>query len=161
MPGLAGAIAGKVEFKELKLLSGVMALICVGGAARFVGGGDTGGVDQANVAAGDAFLAGPPRFTAGLEGNVAEDEAEAGAFAQGSLPSMSEPVLAPCVPRTSASKSLPPSPLLVSSPLVPGRPPKLMNSFRDVVGALFAPSSCSFRVCSFSTRADRDLINSM
>ena len=97
MPGLAGAMAGKDEFSELNVLSGVMVLIppCLWGAVRFVGGGDTGGVDQAKVAAGDAFLAGPERFAAGLEGSVAEDDAEAGAFAQGSPPSMSEPVLAP------------------------------------------------------------------
>lgn len=97
MPGFAGAMAGKDEFSEFSVLSGVIVLIppCVWGAARLVGGGDTGGVDQAKVAAGDAFLAGPTRFPAGLEGNVAEEEADVGAFAQGSPPSISEPVLAP------------------------------------------------------------------
>lgn len=96
MPGLVGAMAGKDEFSEFIVLSGVMFLIppCSWGAAKFVGGGDTGGVDQAKVAAGDAFLAEPERFAAGLEGSVAEDEAEAGPLAQGSPPSISTPVLA-------------------------------------------------------------------
>ena len=163
MPGFAGAMAGKDEFNEFIVLSGVMVLSppCAGGAAKFVGGGDTGGVDQANVAAGDAFLAGPIRFAAGLEGSVVEDEAEGGAFAHGSPPSMSDPVLAPWFPRTRASKSPSPDPLDVSRPFVAGKPAKLMNSLREVAGALFAPSSCSFRVCSFSTRADRDLISTM
>jgi hypothetical protein len=126
-----------------------------------VGGGDTGGVDHEKVAAGDAFLVEPARFAAGLEGSVVEDEAEAGAVAQGSPPSMSEPALGPWSPRTSASKSLSALPFAVSSPFIPGRPPKLMNSFREVAGALLAPSSCNFRVCSFSTREDNDLISVM
>jgi hypothetical protein len=50
---------------------------------------------------------------------------------------------------------------VVSRPFVDGSPPKLMNSLREVAGALFAPSSCSFRVCSFSTRAESDLIKVM
>ena len=98
MPGFAGAIAGKLEFKEFMVLSGVMVRSPprAGGATRFVvGGGETGGVDQEKVAAGDAFLVDPARFPAGLEGNMVEEEAEAGAFAQASPPSMSEPVLTP------------------------------------------------------------------
>ena len=163
MPGFAGAMAGNAELMEFIELSGVMVLRppCACGAARLVGGGETGGLDHGNVAAGDAFLADPTRLPAGLDGRTVEEEAEVGAFAQGSPPSISEPVLVPWLPRTRASKSASPDPLAVSRPLVPGRPPKLMNSFRVVAVALFAPSSCNFRVCSFSTRADSDLIRTM
>ena len=100
-------------------------------------------MDQENVAgAGDALL---DRF-AGREGRMVEDEAEA--FPpHGSPPSMSEvPVLPP---------------LLESRPFDTGGPPKLMNSFRVVALVLLAPSSCSFRVCSCSTRAEVDLIKFM
>jgi hypothetical protein len=60
IPGLLGAIAGNEEFRVLKVLSGVMARLCDLGALNDVllggGRGVTGGVDQENVAAGDALL---------------------------------------------------------------------------------------------------------
>jgi hypothetical protein len=94
---------------------------------------------------------------------MVDEEADVGALAHGSRPppSMSDPVFVPWLPRTSASKSASPAPFGVSKPFEDGRPPKLMNSLRDVAGALFAPNSCSFRVCSFSTRAESDLISVM
>jgi hypothetical protein len=110
-------------------------------------------VDHANVAAGEALLV---RF--------AEDDAEAFAEAlpHGSPPSMSEPPVVPWLPpRTKASKFVSSPPLVVSNPLVVLGPPKLMNSLREVAVVLFAPSSCSFRVCSCSTRAEVDLIRDM
>lgn len=162
MPGFAGAMAGKAELIELRLRSGVTVRMppCAGGAARLVGGGDTGGVDHANAGAVDAFAAEPTRFAAGRDGSVVDDEADAGALAHASPPSMSEPVPALWFPRTRASKSASPDPLLMSRPLVPGKPPKLISSFRDDAVPLFVPSSCSFRVCSFSTRAESDLMSS-
>jgi hypothetical protein len=124
------------------------------------GGGDTGGVDQENVAAGDALLADLERLVDGWDGKMVEDEADADAFAHESPPSISVPPEEPCCPpRTSASKSASPLPLVVSNPFDVLGPPKLMNSLRVVAVALLAPSSCSLRVCSFSTRADMDLIN--
>ena len=114
-------------------------------------------MDQENVAgAGDALL---DRF-AGREGRMVEDEAEA--FPpHGSPPSMSEVPVLPWPPRTSASKFVSSPPLLESRPFDTGGPPKLMNSFRVVALVLLAPSSCSFRVCSCSTRAEVDLIKFM
>lgn len=124
-----------------------------------VGGGDTGGVDQANVAAGDAVLA---RFVAGCMGRVADVDPDAEPFAHGSPPSMSDPPDGPGFPpRTSASKLVSSPPLVESSPFMGLGPPKLINSLRDVAVALLAPSSCSLRVCSFSIRADVDLIKAM
>jgi hypothetical protein len=159
-----GAIAGKDELREPKVLSGVIARLCAFGALRDVlltDGGDTGGVDQENVAAGDALLEDLPRLLDGRDGKTVEDDADADAFAHGSPPIISAPPAGPgCPPRTSASKSAPPS-LFVSKPFVALVPPKLMNSLRVVAVELFAPSSCSFRVCSPSTRADMDLISTI
>jgi len=118
-------------------------------------------VDQANAAgAGDALFV---RF-AGLEGKTLEDDTEAlaGALAQGSPPSMSElPVGPPWLPRTSASKLVSSPPFDESNPFDAAGPPKLMKASRVVAVALLAPNSCSFRVCSCSTRAEVDLINAM
>jgi hypothetical protein len=159
IPGLLGAIAGN---EELSALSGVMARLCALGTLSAVldgGGGDTGGVDQEKVAAGDALLVDRER---GWEGKVVADEADAEAFAHGSPPSMSEPPDGPCwPPRTRAAKSASPPASTVPKPLAVLEPPKLMNSLRVVAVALFAPSSWSLRVCSFSTRMDMDLIRVM
>lgn len=118
-------------------------------------------MDQANAAgAGDALFV---RF-AGLEGKTLEDDTEAlaGALAQGSPPSMSElPVGPPWLPRTSASKLVSSPPFDESNPFDAAGPPKLMKASRVVAVALLAPNSCSFRVCSCSTRAEVDLINAM
>jgi hypothetical protein len=88
-------MAGKEELRDENVLSGVIALLFPWGADRFVGGGgETGGVDHANVAgAGEALLA---RF-AGREGRIVDDDAEAfaEALAHGSPPSISEPPLLP------------------------------------------------------------------
>jgi hypothetical protein len=160
IPGFAGLMAGKEELRDEKLVAGVMALPLPWGADRFVcRGGETGGVDQENVAgAGDALL---DRF-AGREGRMVEDDAEAEAFPHGSPPSMSEVPVPPWPPRTSASKFVSSPPLLLESrPFDAGGPPKLMNSFRVVALVLLAPSSCSFRVCSCSMRAEVDLIKFM
>lgn len=84
MPGFEGAMAGKDELSEL-----VEKFDC--------GGGDTGGLDQENVAAaGDAVLI-DPGFIAGREGRIVEEEADVGAVAHGSAlpPNMSDPVPAP------------------------------------------------------------------
>jgi len=162
MPGFAALRAGKEELSVFSVLSGVMALLCGFGALRLVvGGGETGGVDQEKVAAGDALLD-LVRLVDGREGRTAEDVVDAEAFAHGSPPSISVPPDDPCCPpRTSASKSVSPFPLLVSKPLVADGPPKDMNSLRVVAVELFAPSSCSLRVCSFSTRADVILMRLM
>jgi hypothetical protein len=59
IPGLLGAMAGNEEFRAPKVWSGDMARLCALGAFNdvlFGGGGETGGVDQENVAAGDALL---------------------------------------------------------------------------------------------------------
>lgn len=159
IPGFAALRAGKEELSVFNVLSGVMALLCGLGAPRLlVGGGETGGVDQEKVAAGDAVLD-AVRLVDGREGRIVEDVADAGAFAHGSPPNISVPPEDPCCPpRTRASKSVSPFPLLVSKPLVADGPPKDMNSLRVVAVEPFAPSSCSLRVCSFSTRADVDLI---
>jgi len=118
-------------------------------------------VDHAKVAgAGEALLA---RF-GGREGKILDDDAEAfaEALAHGSPPSMSEPPVEPWLaPRTSASKFVSSPPFVESKPFAADGPPKLMNSFREVAVVLLAPSSCSFRVCSRSTRAEVDLINVM
>ena len=106
------------------------------------GGGDTGGDDQENVAAGDALFVDLARFVEGLDGRMVDDDAEVEAFAHRSPPSMSVPLDEPCgSPRTSASKPLSPSPLLESKLLGALKPPKLMNSLRVVAEALLAPSS--------------------
>lgn len=162
MPGFAAVRAGKEEASVFNVLSDVMALLCGFGALKLVvGGGDTGGVDQEKVAAGDAVLD-AVRLVDGREGRTIDDVADAEAFAHGSPPSMSvPPVDLCCSPRTSASKSVSPFPLLVSKPLVTDEPPKDMNSLRVVAVVLFAPSSCSLRVCSFSTRADIALMRLM
>jgi hypothetical protein len=104
------------------------------------------------------------RFAAGLEGSVVEEVADAGVPAHGSPPNISDPLdLLWVSPRTSASKSMSPFPLAVSSPLLAATPPKLMKSFRDAETVVDAPvpSSCSFRVCSFSTRDDNDFMRAM
>jgi hypothetical protein len=154
IPGLAGLMAGKEELRDEKLL-----LPC--GADRFVGGGgETGGVDHEKVAgAGEALL---DRF-AGREGRTVEEEAEAfaEALAHESPPSMSDPPLAPALPRTKASKFVSSPPFVASKPVDAGGPPKLMNSLRVVAVVLLAPSSCSFLVCSCSMRDEVDLINAM
>lgn len=97
------------------------------------------------------------------EGNIVVDEAEAfaDALAHGSSPSMSEPPVAPALPRTKASKFVSSPPFVVSKPLDAGGPPKLMNSLRVVAVVLLAPSSCSFLVCSCSMRDEVDLIKVM
>jgi hypothetical protein len=161
MPGFTALKAGKAELSVFRLWSGVTVRLCAVGTERLAcGGGDTGGEDHENVAAGDALFPDLARLMEGRDGNTAEDEAEVDAFAHGSPPSMSVPPVDPGgPPRTRASKSVPPSPLLESNPLAAGGPPKLINSLRDVAVALLAPSSCSFRVCSFSTRADMDLMS--
>jgi hypothetical protein len=164
IPGLLGAIAGNELFREPNVLSGVIARLWAFGAFNDVllgGGGDTGGVDQENVAAGEALLDDRERFVDVWAGRIVEDDAEAEPFAQGSPPSMSvPPAEGPCCPpRTSAAKSASPPPFAVSRPFVALGPPKLMNSLRVVAVALLAPSSWSLRVCSCSTRADIDLIN--
>ena len=155
MPGFAALRAGNEELSVFNVLSGVMALPCGFEAPRLVfGGGETGGVDHEKVGAGDALLD-LVRLVDGREGRMVDDAADAEAFAHGSPPSMSVPPDGPCCPpRTSASKSVSPFPLLVSKPLVADGPPKDMNSLRVVAVDPFAPSSCSLRVCSFSTRAD-------
>lgn len=161
MPGFAALSAGNEELSVLSVVSGVTARLCCFGAERLVlGGGETGGVDQEKVAAGDALF---DLLAEGREGKTVDDAADAEPFAHGSPPSMSVPPGAPpCLsPRTSASKSVSPLPLLDSKPLVVGGPPKVMNSFLVVAVALFAPSSCSLRVCSFSTRADVDFMRVM
>lgn len=124
------------------MLSGVIVRICAGGAERFVfGGGDTGGVDQENVAAGDALFD-LVELLRGRDGNAVDVEADGIAFDHALPPSMSVPPDVPCCPpRTSASKSVSPFPLLASRPLVVEGPLKLMNSLREVDVALFAPSS--------------------
>lgn len=115
-------------------------------------------MDHAKAAgAGETLLA---RF-AGRVGKMVEDNAEALAEAlpHVSPPSMSEPLVGPWLPpRTKASKFVS-SPPFESKPFAAGGPPKLMNSFREVAVVLLAPSSCSFRVCSCSTRAEVDLIS--
>jgi hypothetical protein len=162
MPGLLGAIAGKEALMVPNVLSGVIARLCAFGGANvglLGGGGETGGVDHANVAAGEALLLDLERLA---EGKMVDDDVDVEAFAQGS-PSMFVPPEGPCCsPRTSASKSASSPRLAASKPFVtPGPPPKLMNSLRVVAVALLAPSSCSLRVCSFSMRADMDLISVM
>jgi hypothetical protein len=164
MPGLLGAIAGNEVFREPNVLSGGIARLCPFGAFNdvlFGGGGETGGVDQENVAAGEALLDDRDRFAAACEGRTLEDAVEAEPFAQGSPPSMSVPPEEEpcCPPRTSAAKSASPAPFAVSRPFVALGPPKLMNSLRVVAVALLAPSSWSLRVCSCSTRADIDLMS--
>jgi hypothetical protein len=65
MPGLLGDIAGNEELRLPNVLSGVMARVCVLGAFKDVlvcGGGDRGGVDHENAAAGDALLDDRERF---------------------------------------------------------------------------------------------------
>jgi hypothetical protein len=65
MPGLLGAIAGNEVFRLPKAPSGVIARLWALGAFNdvlFGGGGDTGGVDQENVAAGEALLDDRERF---------------------------------------------------------------------------------------------------
>jgi len=146
-----------------RVLSGVIVRFCAFGADKFVGGGggDIGGVDHENVAAGDALFD-RTRFVEGRDGKIVDDAADAEAFVQGSPPSMSVPVVDPCCPpRTSASKSLPPFSALVSKPLVAAGPPKAMKSFRVAALPLLAPSSWSFRVCSFSMRCDMNLMSVM
>lgn len=142
MPGLLGAIAGKEELSVPKL-SGVMDRLCVFGGLSFAtlcgGGGETGGVDQEKVAAGDALLD-RVRLLDGRDGRVVDDAAET--FAQGSPPSISVPPDEPCCPpRTSASKLVSPSSFVASTPFAMLGPPKLMNSLRVVAVALLAPSS--------------------
>lgn len=165
MPGLLGAMAGKEELRVPKLVSGVIARLCPFGGFRLVlltGGGDTGGLDHEKVAAGEALFDDRPRLFAGRDGKMVEDDADAEPFAHGSPPSISVPPDAPgCPPRTRASKSASPPALPASSPLDVLGPPNVMNSFRVVAVALLAPSSCNFRVCSPSTRADIDLIKVM
>lgn len=144
IPGLLALRAGKDELSVFRVLSGVTVRLCAFGAARCVlgGGGDIGGVDQENVAAGDALFVDLARFVDGFEANTVDDDAEVEAFAHGSPPSMSLPPDGACgPPRTSASNPVSPSPLLVSKPLVVFGPPKLINSLRLVEEVLLAPSS--------------------
>lgn len=164
IPGLLGAIAGKEELSVLKP-SGVIDRLCnLGAASRVVvggGAGEIGGVDQEKVAAGDALLE-RPRLFDGRDGKMVDEDADVDALAQGSPPSISVPPELPCCPpRTSASKSVPPSPFVVSKPFAVLGPPKVMNSLRVVTVALFAPSSWSLRACSTSTLPDIDLMRVM
>lgn len=162
MPGLLGWIAGNAELNEFMVLSGVIVLLGLCGADRFVTGGEMGGVDQEKAAAGEALFDVLPRLGPGLEGSMLEEVADAGALAQGSPPSIFPPFELPCLsPLTRASKS-PSPPFMPSFPFAPGRPPKLIKSLReDTFGAFAEPSSWSFLVCSFSTRAESDLIRVM
>lgn len=130
-PGLLGVMAGNDELSELNVLSGVTVLLTPVGAVRW-GGGDTGGVDQENVAAGEALFEDRPRLTPGRDGNTVEEDADACPLAHGSPPSMSPPPDDDGPPLTKASKSPSPPPLAASKLLDPPVPPKLMNSFRDV-----------------------------
>lgn len=141
-------------------VSGVMERLCAFGGLRFTLLCGGGGVDQEKVAAGDALFD-RVRLLSGRDGKMVDDAAVV-ALAQGSPPSMSVPPDEPCCPpRTSASKLFSPSPFVVSKPFDVLGPPKLMNSLRVVTVALFAPSSWSLRVCSFSTRPDMDLMSVM
>lgn len=162
MPGLAALRAGKDELSELSVASGVTERPCGLGAERFVaGGGETGGVDHENVAAGDGLLDFVRLFD-GREGRIVEDVADDAPFAHESPPSISVPPEDPCFPpRTSASKSASPFSLPESKPLAAGGPPKVINSLRVVAVEPFAPSSWSLRVCSFSTRAEVVLMRLM
>lgn len=93
IPGLVAVKAGKDELRLLKVLSGVTVRLCAFGAERFVlGGGETGGVDQENVAAGDALFVDLERFADGRDGRIVDDDADAEAFPHVSPPSMSFPV---------------------------------------------------------------------
>lgn len=129
------------------------------------GGGDIGGLDQEKVAAaGEALFEVLLLLAAGREGIIVDEVAEAGALAHGSPPSISVPLVAFWFPpRTRASKSVSPFPFVAATPFEPPRLPKLIKSFRGVetLVALFAPSSCSFRVCSFSTRDESDFMSVM
>jgi hypothetical protein len=88
MPGLLGAIAGKEELSDVNVVSGVMARLCGFGAVSVeLGAGEMGGVDHANVAAGEAFPD-RERLAGGREGNDA--------LAQVSPPSMSVPLDCAC-----------------------------------------------------------------
>jgi hypothetical protein len=141
IPGLLGASAGNDELSDPKVLSGVMARLPVCGAARFVAGGDRGGVDQEKAAAGEALLDDLARFTAGLDGRTVDELAD-DAPPQGSPPSISDLDGPLWFPRTRASKSVSPPPF-VSLPFAPVTPPKLMKSLREAatVVELLAPSS--------------------
>lgn len=126
--GAEGWITGKFELREWNVLSGVIVLELPWGAVRLEGGDTGGGVDQENVAAGEAFCEVRARFIGFCDGNV-EDAADVGAV-QGSPPSMSVPDVW-LLPRTRASKS--DSPLVASVPFVPPIEPKVMNSLRVVI----------------------------
>jgi hypothetical protein len=119
-----------------------------------------GGVDQENVAAGDALF--DVRFV-DLFGRIVLEAADDGAFAHEFPPNISVPPLeeGPLSPRTRASKSV--SPLLpFVSRLELGRPPNDMKSFRDAeIVLLFAPNSCNFLVWSFSTFVETVLMRVM
>lgn len=159
IPGFVALSAGKDELSELMVLSGVIVRLC-DFAALMLGfiGGDTGGEDHEKVAAGDALFD-RDRFADGRDGRIVEDEADAEALPQGSPLSISPPPDVPeGPPRTKASKSPSPAVVVVSKLFDAGGPPKVMNSFLVVAVVPLAPSSCSFRVCSFSIRADIDLI---
>lgn len=144
IPGLLGWMAGNAELKALRELSGVMVLLVPWAGARFFTGGDTGGVDHEKAGAGEGLLALIARFAAGRDGSVVDDVADADALAQGSPPSMSDPLDGPAAPpRTKASKSTSPLPLEWSNPLLPVAPPKLIRSLRDATAVVevLAPSS--------------------
>lgn len=116
-----------------------------------------GGVDQENVAAGEALL--DVGFV-DLFGRTVEDDADVEAFAQEFPPNISVPPpdKGPLSPRTRASKSVSP-PLLLVSKFELGRPPNDIKSFREAdTVELFAPSSWSLRVWSFSTFVETLLI---
>lgn len=91
IPGLIAPKAGNDEFRAPRLLSGVTdRLWCAGTERLFEGGGETGGVDHENVAAGEALFPDLLRFAAGRDGSTAEDDAD-DAFPQVSPPSISWP----------------------------------------------------------------------
>ena len=86
-----GAMAGK-ELSELSVLSGVIVLLVVRGAERFVACGEIGGVDHENAGPEEAVLD-AVRFPAGRDGNIIEDVAVEDALPQGSPPSIFPPPL--------------------------------------------------------------------
>ena len=163
MPGFIGAMAGNDVFSELIAKSGVTVLLPVWGAVKFVGGGESGGLDQENVAAGEALFEDRPRLLAGRDGSIVDEDADDGAFAHELPPSISVPNEAPFSPRTRASKSVSPFPFAASRPSAPPMLPKLMKSLReaDTVVALFAPSSWSLRIWSVSMRVETVLMRVM
>lgn len=90
MPGLLALSAGNEELRLLSVLSGVSVRVCAFGAARLVlGGGDIGGLDHENVAAGDALF--DLMGLRGRDGRTVDADADELAFDQELPPSISVP----------------------------------------------------------------------